>query len=395
MIARQTWAILLDSYRELNAKKLFWITMILSVLIVIVFAMVTVGDKGVGFLWLTTPGTGEFAQAIDRAVFYKFLMQNVGIGIWLAWVATILALVSTSTIFPDLVQSGSIDLMLSKPISRVRLFLTKYVCGLLFVALQVSVFSVGTFFVVGIRGGSWEPGLFLAVPIVTLFFSYLFSVCALLGVITRSAIASLLLTIMLWFGLWGLNTTEGTFIGLRAQSEYELEFHEPRVAFFQERLDNVNLRIEADEADPDKSPRDIDLKRREYAEDRLKESKDAMDRANDMLPTLTKWGNRFTALRAPLPKTNETIELLNRYLMDFEDLKAFLPDQPDRFSEEDRELAEASKASVGGGAPVKSQQQRVNEVYSSRSLAWVIGTSLGFEGVMIAIAAFLFHRRDF
>jgi hypothetical protein len=45
--------------------------------------------------------------------------------------------------------------------------------------LQVLVFSTASFLVIGLRGGSWEPGLFLAVPIVTLMFSYLFSVCVL------------------------------------------------------------------------------------------------------------------------------------------------------------------------------------------------------------------------
>ena len=36
----QTLALLLDAYRELNAKKLFWITMILSGVIVLAFAAV-------------------------------------------------------------------------------------------------------------------------------------------------------------------------------------------------------------------------------------------------------------------------------------------------------------------------------------------------------------------
>ena len=38
----QTWALLLDAYRELNAKKLFWITLILSALAVASFAFVGV-----------------------------------------------------------------------------------------------------------------------------------------------------------------------------------------------------------------------------------------------------------------------------------------------------------------------------------------------------------------
>lgn len=43
---RQTWAILFDAYRELNAKKLFWITLALSGLVVVAFAMVSLTPKG-------------------------------------------------------------------------------------------------------------------------------------------------------------------------------------------------------------------------------------------------------------------------------------------------------------------------------------------------------------
>src|SRR6185437_5144958 len=96
------------------------------------------------------------------------------------------------------IGGGSIDLYLAKPIGRARLFLTKYLAGLLFVTLQVVVISVGSFFVLGLRGHDWEPGLFWAIPIVVCFFSYLFAVCVLLGVKTRSTIAALLLTILCW-----------------------------------------------------------------------------------------------------------------------------------------------------------------------------------------------------
>ena len=102
-------------------------------------------------------------------------------GVYLTWVAAVLALISTSSMFPDFLTGGSIDLYLSKPIGRVRLFFTKYVSGLMFVALQVSVFAVGSFLVLGWRGHSWEPSLFLAIPIVVIFFSYLYGICVLLG----------------------------------------------------------------------------------------------------------------------------------------------------------------------------------------------------------------------
>ena len=71
-----------------------------------------------------------------------------------------------ASIFPDFVDRGSIDLMLSKPIGRTRLFFTKFLTGLLFAGLQVTVFTLASFLVIGLRGGDWEPWIFIAVPLV-------------------------------------------------------------------------------------------------------------------------------------------------------------------------------------------------------------------------------------
>jgi hypothetical protein len=60
------------------------------------------------------------------------------------------------------------------------------------------VFSLASFVVLGIRGHQWLPRLFLAVPVVLCFFSYINCVCVLLGVWTRSTIAALLLTLLFW-----------------------------------------------------------------------------------------------------------------------------------------------------------------------------------------------------
>ena len=42
----QTWALFVDAYRELNSKRLFWITMTLSALVVAVFGMFGINERG-------------------------------------------------------------------------------------------------------------------------------------------------------------------------------------------------------------------------------------------------------------------------------------------------------------------------------------------------------------
>src|SRR5262249_7835734 len=143
------------------------------------------------------------------------------VGFWFTWLASLLALISTAGIFPDFLASGSIDLFLAKPLSRLRLFFTKYMAGLLFVLLQVTLFTILCFFILGFRAGVWEPGLFLAIPLILLFFSYLFCICVLLGTLTRSTIAALMITLLVWFGIWAVDRVDVTIQSQRAMASVQ------------------------------------------------------------------------------------------------------------------------------------------------------------------------------
>ena len=116
----QTWALLLDAYRELNSKKLFWITLILSAIVVLACGMAGINEKGITFLHWQFETPFFTTEIMSRANFYKMIFASMAIPIWLTWVATVLALVSTGGIFPDFIASGSIELTLSKPIGRWR-----------------------------------------------------------------------------------------------------------------------------------------------------------------------------------------------------------------------------------------------------------------------------------
>ncbi|HEX8914516.1 MAG TPA: hypothetical protein VF796_19360, partial [Humisphaera sp.] len=198
----QTLAIFLDSYRELNARKMFWITLVLSGVFMLAFALFGATDNELTLL--TTSWPMPMAKTFYKAI----LLEIVLVTIWISWAAVILALISTSGIFPDFIAGGSIDLYLAKPIGRLRLFLTKYLAALLFVILQATVFAVCAFLVVGLRAGEWKPGLFLTIPLLTLFFSYIYAVCVLVGVLTRSTIAALTAAMLFWLFLFGLQWTE-------------------------------------------------------------------------------------------------------------------------------------------------------------------------------------------
>lgn len=405
MIWRQTGAILLDAYRELNAKKLFWITLILSGLVVAAFGAIGINEQGLTLLKWPIHIPGLNSTIISPEDFYKLTFVNLGIKFWLAWIAMILALVSTAGIFPDLIASGSIDLVLSKPISRTRLFITKYVSGLLFVVLQVGVFSAASFLVIGIRGGAWEFGLFLAVPLVTLVFSYLFSLCVLLGIVTRSTIASLLITILIWFMIFLVNQADGTLLLFKTRAEMQIQRSNEVITDTTSKLDELKAQLERTKHPDNAKAESVDtsaLERRiASGEAYLKKVNDDLNDSESTAQSLAPWYATIFAGKTILPKTSETTELLRRWLVDIAHLQKQSVEEARGREEPDENL----KSLFGDSEDVKRpkftqvtmEEVQVEVVHKidSRSVTWVIGTSLGFEAAMLAIAGFIFYRRDF
>jgi ABC-type transport system involved in multi-copper enzyme maturation permease subunit len=370
---RQLGAILIDAYRELYSRKLFWIILILSGIFLLAYGSIGFDDTGISMFFGLTHIENEYLTADSTLsdMLYRSIFASFVVPIWLAWIATILALISTASIFPDFVAGGSIDLVLPRPISRVRLFLFKYLASLLFVLLQVALFCIGVLLCMGLRIGDWDWKVFLAVPIVVVFYSYLYSVCTLIGVWTRSTLAALLLTLLLWFGLYAINTTEAIMLQIRTQMVVQVESKDKQIETLQASL------ADAEEGTTS------------GLESRIEELETERDETQETVDRLDRWRRPVQYFKYVLPKTSETISLLDRYLiregevtiMDI--MQGNIRQTPDgRFvaAENDDE---------------RQAMTRLAEEYESRSLWYVIGTSLIFEAVVLALACWIFVRRDF
>ncbi|TVQ53533.1 MAG: hypothetical protein EA377_07725 [Phycisphaerales bacterium] len=378
---RAVAAILLDAYRELSSRKIFWITLLLSLSLVIGYACIGFTETGMSFLFGLYTVESEFFN-IDSplsSVLYRGLFVSLIVGIWLAWAATILALISTASIFPDLVARGSIDMILSKPVSRFTIFFAKYAAGLLFALLQVSIVCVGVFLAMGWRLGEWEWMIFLAIPVVVIFFSYLFCISAVMGIITRSAMTALLVAILFWFMLFSIQTTESMLLSFKLDSQVAMERQEEAAERTRAAIDSIMADEEAAENQATRLARlNVDL---EIEEEAAAENRRAVE-------AIAPWHRRIELLLTPLPKTGQTIGLLDRWLvregdMGMQDVMSgnFRRDQEGNIVPRYEEETEAMR--------------RLTEKYDSKSLWSVIGSSLLFEMFILGIGAWIFLRRDF
>jgi len=196
--------LLVDSLRLLRARVLFWVTLGISALAAILYLSIGFTPTGISVLF----GITDFENPVIRSgsefseLFYLGLFSKVIVGLWLSWVAVGLALISCAPVFPDFMSEGSIGIPLSKPVSRLTLFICKYIGALLFVIVQVGLFCVIVLIAIRWRVGTWNPSIFWAVPLVTLVFSYIYSVVVLVSVKTRSVLAAVLAGVLIWFVSW-------------------------------------------------------------------------------------------------------------------------------------------------------------------------------------------------
>lgn len=369
----QTWAILKDAYRELNARKMFWISLVISGLVVLVFAGLGINEKGLEVFWFTLDTGPLNTSLMSRPLFYKSLFVTVGLNVWLGWASTILALVSTASLIPDFVSSGSIEGMLARPISRTRLFLTKYFASLLFVVLQAVVFTVASVFVIGVRGGVWLWGLMLAVPLVTLFFSYLYCVSALVGVWTRSTLASLLAALALWGAVLVIGISESGLLIWKISAENPIPIKERDVEFRTKQI-------------VDKKATSVDPADYAKLEANLEKAKIDLAELKDKAETITRWYKLAYTAKFLLPKTGETKELLERAVVNDKEMEQMVNMAEERDSRRN--------SGPFGASDMKAVRQ-ADKITKSRPLWWVIGTSVVFEGLIIAWACRIFAKRDF
>jgi ABC-type transport system involved in multi-copper enzyme maturation permease subunit len=249
---------------------------------------------------------------------------------------------------------------------------------MLFVMLQVSIFCLGIFLCVGLRLGEWNWMIFVAIPIVSLFYSYLFAVTVLVGMMTKSGIAALLVTGVFWMTLFSVSVSEGALTMTVTGIEVRMERYQEGIDKQQKQLEEIIS----------KSPEDFRIEKREARIEKMKvDNEDSIEFLDKIKP----WQTRISWMLTLLPKTSQTIGLLDRWLSsdDGFDLAAIM--RGDMSELEEMEDFEPTSHQ----ALRRESNRRLQDEYDGRSLWYVIGTSIIFEGLILGLASLIFCRRDF
>jgi hypothetical protein len=118
------------------------------------------------------------------------------------------AVLVTASMIPQTFEPGSVDLLLSKPVSRSLLFLAKFMGGCVFIAINAAYLIGGLWLILGTRFGLWNSRLLWAIPLYLFLFAIYYAVSATAGVVWRNAIVSVVVAILFWFVCWLLGTAD-------------------------------------------------------------------------------------------------------------------------------------------------------------------------------------------
>ncbi|MEX2190182.1 MAG: ABC transporter permease subunit [Bacteroidota bacterium] len=115
---------------------------------------------------------------------------------------------ATAGLIPAMLEKGTVELYVSKPISRPLLLLSRSIGACAGIAFNLIYFAGAIWLIIGLKTGIWHQGFLLAaLTVIPLFFFY-YSVVALIALISNSTGFAIMFALIFWFFSSALNIRE-------------------------------------------------------------------------------------------------------------------------------------------------------------------------------------------
>jgi ABC-type transport system involved in multi-copper enzyme maturation permease subunit len=190
-----TLALIRDTFREALARKIFWVLFGLSSLLILFFLfllridIVSGATATIAIFGRQTRGNPD-VEGVVRGVYGA-------IATFLYTWGMFLAVFASSGLIPSVLEPGRIELLLSKPLSRMHLLLGRFAGNVLVVLLNSAYLVLGVWIILGAKTGIWSPAFLIAIATTTFIFAVLLAVVVLIGVWLESAAAATMITVAL------------------------------------------------------------------------------------------------------------------------------------------------------------------------------------------------------
>lgn len=194
-------AILIDTGRELLHRKTIIVYFGLVTLVLLFFALVLRTDVANGVIGSLSVGGLNGSASPQGFQTVEGFVRNVQLGVafLLYPLAILMSIFATASLVPRMLERGTVDLLLSKPITRPVLFLARYAGGVLTASLNLLYLTLGVAAILAWKTGVFNGGFVLSGLLMSLYFACLFAYVVLAGVLLRSTTVSILISAALFF----------------------------------------------------------------------------------------------------------------------------------------------------------------------------------------------------
>jgi ABC-type transport system involved in multi-copper enzyme maturation permease subunit len=202
-------ALLEDAFQQVLDNRVFRLLLVLVLVFVSIFFVIGIHEDRVEVLFgvstLAYADVFEFFGKNPRAVADAQgtviqVVEALLIDFLAGDIAMVFCIAATAFFVPRMLEKGSADVLFSKPVSRMTLLFSRWVSGVLFVAILASL----------LLGGIWlgllsvsrynDPGILWAIATLIYLYGIVHAFSLLIGVLTRSTVAAILLSLMLFMG---------------------------------------------------------------------------------------------------------------------------------------------------------------------------------------------------
>ena len=190
-----TLALIQDTFREAFARKIFWGLFGLSTLTIVFFLFLLNIDIVAGAVATVT----LFGRQVNKVTNVDQWVRGTYAAVsgFLYTFGMFLSVFASAGLTPSILEPGRIELLLSKPVSRLHLLLGRYLGNVLVVSCNIIYLVIGVWLILGVKTGIWSLAFLSSIGTTILLFAVLLTVVVLIGVVFDSAALAIMVTVAL------------------------------------------------------------------------------------------------------------------------------------------------------------------------------------------------------
>ncbi len=181
------------TFREALSKKIFVFFFSVSTFVLFLFAVLflTISSESFSGMSAANVVSDSLNITISRGLKLFITIPLFGGGLFIS-------IFSVANFIPQMTEKGSIDLLLSKPVSRAQIILGKFFGGTVMVFVNIAYLIVGLWLLIGLKFGDWDSSFLLAIFTITFAFAILYSLIILIGIVTKSSVISMIVSYLIF-----------------------------------------------------------------------------------------------------------------------------------------------------------------------------------------------------